>query len=262
MVCMLSPLLSVRLVMYPAGLRTAVTMVHNVVVMNGVQAGVVNDDIAVVAVEDITVIVTGDIGAVVVLVNQVKKKDIVVVTVGTVVVKVVVDIVAVAVAVKVVISHTAVHTKTGDSTVKVVVVIRRVNQGRMEMTVDPSANTDLMGKEQTMSAGPVGMERTVVQRTREPGIAMESGHPAMSVGVTAITARPQQIPRVLVLQLSVFAVGVGGIWRLNVRHRAGTRVRMPGRVVFRMRVPVPSVKPHPRQYYLRILSPSNLYLRV
>ena len=174
--------------------------------MNGVQAGMVNDDIAVVAVEDRTVIVTGDIEAVVVIVNHVKKKDIVVVTVSTVVVKVVVDIVAVAVAVKVVISHTAVHTKTGDGTVMVVVVIRTVDQGRIEMTVDPSANTDLMGKEQTMNAGPVGMERTVVQRTREPGIAMESGHPTMSVGVTAITARPQQIPRVLVLQLSVFAV--------------------------------------------------------
>ena len=186
----------------------------------------------------------------------------VVVTVGTVVVEVVVDIVAVAVAVRVVISHTTVHTKTGDSTVKVVVVIRRVDQGRIKMTVHPSANTDLMGKEQTMNAGPVGMERTVVQRTREPGIAMESGHPTMSVGVTAITARPQQIPRVVVLQLSVFAVRVGGIWRLNVRHRAITRVRMPERVVLRMRVPVPSVKPHPRQYYLRILSPSNLYLRV
>ena len=74
MVCMLSPLLSVRLVMCPAGLRTAVTMVHNVVVMNGVQAGVVNNDIAVVAIEDITVTVTGDIGAVVVIVNHVKKK--------------------------------------------------------------------------------------------------------------------------------------------------------------------------------------------
>ena len=121
MVCMLSPLLSVRLVMYPAGLRTAVTMVHNVVVMNGVQAGVVNDDIAVVAVEDITAIVTGDIGAVVVIVNHVKKKDIVVVTMGTVVVKVVVDIVAVAVAVKVVISHTAVHTKTRDSKLRVAI---------------------------------------------------------------------------------------------------------------------------------------------
>ena len=96
--------------------------------------------------------------------------------------------------------------------------IRRVDQGRIELTVDPSANTDLMGKEQTMNADPVGMERTVVQRTREPGIAMESGHTTMSVGVTAITARPQQIPRVLVLQLSVFAVGVAGIWRLNVRH--------------------------------------------
>ena len=96
-------------------------------------------------------IVTRDIGAVVVIVNHVKKKDIVVVTVGTVLVKVVVDIVAVTVAVKVVISHTAVHTKTGDSTVKVVVVIRRVDQGRIEMTVDPSANTDLMGKEQTMN---------------------------------------------------------------------------------------------------------------
>ena len=123
---------------------------------------VVNDDIAVVAVEDITVIVTGDIGALVVTVNHVKKKDIVVVTVGTVVVEVVVDIVAVAVAVRVVISHTAVHTKTGDSIVKVVVVIRRVAQGRIEMTVDPSANTDLMGNKQTMNAGPVGMERTVV----------------------------------------------------------------------------------------------------
>ena len=115
MVCMLSPLLSVRLVTYPAGLSTAVTMVHNVVVMNGVQAGVVNDDIAVVAVEDITVIVTGDIGAVVVIVNHVKKKDIVVVTVSTVVVKVVVDIVAVAVAVKVVIRHTAVNTHNNQS---------------------------------------------------------------------------------------------------------------------------------------------------
>ena len=154
------------------------------------------------------------------------------------------------------------YSKTGDSTLKVVVVIRRVDQRPIEMTVDPSANTDLMRKEQTMNAGPVGMERTVVQRTQEPGIAMESGHRTMSVGVTAITARPQQIPRVLVLQLSVFAVGVRGIWRLNVRHRAGTRVRMPGRLVFRMRVPVPSVKPHPRQYYSRILSPSNLYLRV
>ena len=191
-----------------------------------------------------------------------KDKEIVVVTVGTVVVEVVVDIVAVAVAVRIVISHTAVHTETRDSTVEVVVLIRRVDQGGIKMTVDPSANTDLMRKEQTMNAGPVGMERTVVQRRREPDIAMESGHPTMSVGVTAITARPQQIPRVLVLQLSVFAVRVGGIWRLNVRHRAGTRVRMSERVVFRMRVPVPSVKPHPRQYYLRILSPSNLYLRV
>ena len=91
------------------------------------------------------------------------------------------------------------------------VVIKRVHQGRIEMTVDPSANTDLMGKEQTMNAGPVGMERTVVQRTRETGIAMESGYPTMSVSVTAInTARPQQIPRVLVLQLSVFDVGGRG----------------------------------------------------
>ena len=114
MVCMLSPLLSLRLVMCPAGVRTAVTMVHNVVVMNGVRAEVVNDDIAVVAIEDIIVTVTGDIGAVVVRVNHVKKKDIVVVTVGTVVVEVLVDIVVVAVAVRVVISHTAVHTKTGD----------------------------------------------------------------------------------------------------------------------------------------------------
>ena len=170
--------------------------------------------------------------------------------------------VAVAVAVGVVISHTAVHTKTGDSTVKVVVVIRRVDQGRIEMTVHPSANTGLMEKDQTMNAGPVAMEWTLVQRTRETGIAMESGHLTMSVSVTAITARPQQIPRVLVLQLSVFAVGVGGIWRLNVRRRAGTHVRMPERVVFRMRVPVPSVRPHPRQYHLRIRSPSNLYLRV
>ena len=36
MVCMLSPLLSVRLVMCPTGLRTAVTTVRNIVVMNGV----------------------------------------------------------------------------------------------------------------------------------------------------------------------------------------------------------------------------------
>ena len=262
MVCMLSPLLSVRLVMCPTGLRTAMTMVRDVVVMNGVQAGVVNHDIPVVVIEDITVIVTGDIGAVVVIVNHVTKKDIVVVTVGTVVVDIVVDIVAVAVAVRVVISHTAGHTKTGESTVKVLVAIRRVDQGRIEMTVDPSANTGPMEKEQTINAGPVGMERTVVQRTRETGIAMESGHPIMSVSVTAITARPRLMPRVLVLQLSVFAVGVGGIWRLNVRRQAGTRVRMPERVVFRMRVPVPSVKPDPRQYYLRTLSPSNLYLRV
>ena len=146
------------------------------------------------------------------------------VTVGTVVVEVVVDIVAVAVAVRVVISHTAVYTKTGDSTVKVVVVIRRVDQGRIKMTVDPSVNTGLMEKEQTMNAGPVEMERTMVQHTPETGIARESGLPTMSVSVTAITARPRQIPRVLMLQLSVFAVGVGGIWRLNVRRRAGMRV--------------------------------------
>ena len=222
----------------------------------------VNDDIAVVAIENTTVIVTGDIGAVVVIVNHVKKKDIVVVTVGTVVVKVVVGIVAVAVAVRVVISHTAVRTKTRDSTVKVVVVIRRVDQGRMEMTVDPSAKTGLMEKEQTMNAGPVGMEQTVVQRTRKTAIARESGHRTMNVSVTAITARPRLIPRVLVLQLSAFAVRIGGIWRLNVQRRAGTRVRMLERVMFRMRVPVPSVKPHPRQYYLRILSRSKLYLRV
>ena len=86
MVCMLSPLLSVRLVMCPTGLRTAVTMVRDVVVMNGVQAGVVNNDIAVVAIEEKTVIMTGDIGAVVVIVNQLEKKKNVVVTVGTIVV--------------------------------------------------------------------------------------------------------------------------------------------------------------------------------
>ena len=49
----------------------------------------VNDDIAVVAIENITVIVTGDIRAVVVIVNHVKKKGIVVVTVGTAAVEVV-----------------------------------------------------------------------------------------------------------------------------------------------------------------------------
>ena len=86
MVCMLSPLLSVRLVMCPTGLRTAVTMVPDVVVMNGAQAGVVNNDIAVVPIEEITVIVTGDIGAVVVMGNQLEKRKIVVVTVGTIVV--------------------------------------------------------------------------------------------------------------------------------------------------------------------------------
>ena len=98
-----------------------------------------------------------------------------------------------------------------------------------------------------MNVGPVGMEHTVVQRTRETGIAMQSCHPTMSVSVTAITTRPRQMPRVLVLQLSVFPVGVVGIWRLNVRRRACTRVRLPKRIVFRMRVPVPSVKPHPGQ---------------
>ena len=262
MVCMLSPLLSVWLVICPTGLITAVTMVRDVIMMNGVQAGEVNDDIAVIAIEDITVIVTRDIEAVVVTVNHVKKEDIAVVIAGTVVAEIVVDIVAVAVAVRVVISHTAVHTKTGGNTVNVVVVISRVDQGQIEMTVDPSANAGPMRKEQTMNAGPVGRERTVVQRTRETVIAMKRGHSKISVRVTAITARPQQMPRVLVLQLSVFALGFGGIWRPNVPRRAGTRVRMPECVVFRMRVPVPSVKPHPRKYYLRILSQGNLLLRV
>ena len=262
MVCMVSPMLSVQLVLCPTGLTTALTMVRDVVLKNGVQTGVENDDIAVAAIEKVIVIVTGDIGAVVVIVNHVKKKDIVVVTVGTVVVEVLVDIVAVVVAVRVVISHNAVHTKTGDSTVRVVVLIRGVDQGRMEMTVGPSATTGLMGKKQTMNAGPGGMERTLVQRTRETGIAMKEGHLTMSMSVTSITARPRQIPRVLVIQLSVFAVGVAGKWRLNVQHRVGTRVSMPERVVFRMRVLVSSVKPQPRQCYLRILSPSNLYPRV
>ena len=49
------------------------------------------------------------------------------------------------------------------------------------MTIDPSANTYLMGKEITMSADPVGMEQTVDQRTRETGIATESGHSTRSV---------------------------------------------------------------------------------
>ena len=138
--------------------------------MKGLQAGVANKDIAVVAMEDITVIMTGDIGAVVVIVNHVKKRDITVVTVGTVVVEVVVDIVAVGLAVRVLMCHTAVRTKTGGSTVRVVVVIRRVDQGRIEMTVDPSLNADPIEIELTINTVPVGMERTVVQHTQETGI--------------------------------------------------------------------------------------------